>query len=297
MSVFIIAGLIIASIFMFISLIHRVATLQVNRILVFLGDKGREIIEDFYPPVVAIRPFHATESSPAPCMYTLLHRGNPRILQSLDVPKLIQVASHAQCVIEMAAAVGDAVFDSGPILRVLGGNGAASENSLRDAIELGDVRTFEQDPKYAIRLLVDIAIRALSHAVNDPTTAVQALDQIEDLLIRLGRRHLEIGQVRDPKGNLRLLVIVPTWDDFLRLALDEIRVYGANSAQVMRRMKALLSELISLLPEDRHPSIMKWKSRLQMTVDRSFPVQQDNMEASTEDRQGMGVSRSKVIGS
>jgi uncharacterized membrane protein len=108
---------------------------------------------------------------------------------------------------------------------------------------------------------------------------------------------LEIGQVRDPKGNLRLLVILPTWDDFLRLALDEIRVYGANSVQVMRRMKALLSELISLLPEDRHPSIMKWKSRLQMTVDRSFPVQQDNMEASTEDRQGMGVSRNKAIGS
>jgi uncharacterized membrane protein len=197
----------------------------------------------------------------------------------------------------MTAAVGDAVFESGPILRVLDGNGAASEDGLRDAIELGDVRTFEQDPKYAIRLLVDIAIRALSHAVNDPTTAVQALDQIEDLLIRLGRRHLEIGQVRDLKGNLRLLVLVPTWDDFLRLALDEIRFYGANSVQVMRRMKALLSELISLLPEDRHASIMKWQSRLQMTVDRSFPVQQDNMEASTEDRQGMGVSRSRAIGS
>ena len=58
-------------------------------------------------------------------------------------------------------------------------------------------RTFEQDPKYALRLLVDIAIRALSPAINDPTTAVQALDQIQDLLLRLGRRRLEIGAVRE----------------------------------------------------------------------------------------------------
>ena len=66
--------------------------------------------------------------------------------------------------------------------------------SCGKAIELGEERTFEQDPKYAIRLLVDIAIKALSPAINDPTTAVQALDQIEDLLLRLGQRHLEIGK-------------------------------------------------------------------------------------------------------
>jgi uncharacterized membrane protein len=164
-------------------------------------------------------------------------------------------------------------------------------------VELGQARTFEQDPKYAIRLLVDVAIRALSPAVNDPTTAVQALDQIEDLLIRLGRRRLGTGEFRDSQGNLRLFMIVPKWEDFLRLALDEIRLYGANSVQVMRRMKALLSELIALLPEDRHASVREWQSRLQVTINRSFRAQQDKVEASTEDRQGMGVSRAKAAGS
>lgn len=77
---------------------------------------------------------------------------------------------------------------------------------MLNGIELGAERTFEQDPKYAIRLLVDIAIKALSPAINDPTTAVQALDQIEDLLLRLGRRRLEIGSFRDQEGKFRVVV-------------------------------------------------------------------------------------------
>jgi uncharacterized membrane protein len=162
---------------------------------------------------------------------------------------------------------------------------------LRRAIKLGRERTFEQDPKYAIRLLVDIAIKASSPAINDPTTAVQALDQIEDLLVRLGRRRLEIGSFYDAAGKLRLLMSFPTWDDFLRLAFDEICSYGAGSIQVMRRMNALVKELISILPEERRPVLRDWQERLQLTVDRSFADLQDKLDASGEDRQGLGGTR------
>lgn len=136
----------------------------------------------------------------------------------------------------------------------------------------------------------------MSPAINDPTTAVQALDQIEDLLIRLGRRRLEIGAFYDGGGNLRLLVTFPTWEDFLRLAFDEIRFYGATSIQVMRRMKALVNELVSILPEERRPALRDWQQRLQSSVDRSFHDRQDKLEASTEDRQGLGSTRRKAEG-
>jgi uncharacterized membrane protein len=165
---------------------------------------------------------------------------------------------------------------------------------LRSAIELGGERTFAQDPKYAIRLLVDIAIKALSPAVNDPTTAVQALDQIEDLLIRLGRRRLEIGAFRDTSNSLRLLIIFPAWEDYLRVAFDEIRFYGGSSIQVMRRMKALVTELISVLPEERQPALRHWEERVQSTVDRSFSDRQDKLDASAGDRQGLGGPRRKT---
>src|SRR5262249_14373062 len=169
--------------------------------------------------------------------------------------------------------------------------GPLPEEALRGAIELGTERTFEQDPKYAIRLLVDIAIKALSPAINDPTTAVQALDQIEDLLIRLGRRRLEIGAYHDAGGKLRLLIVHPSWEDFLRVAFDEIRFYGASSVQVMRRMKALVDELIDVSPEERRADLRYWQERLQSTVARTFSDQQDKMAASAADRQGLGSSR------
>ena len=134
----------------------------------------------------------------------------------MDIPALVEIARRNECVIELMASVGDATLDTTPLLRVFGAGPPISEDSLRRTIALGAERTFTQDPKYSIRLLVDIAIKALSPAINDPTTAVQALDQIEDLVLRIGRSRLEIGSFYDSVGSLRLLMSFPTWEDFLR---------------------------------------------------------------------------------
>jgi uncharacterized membrane protein len=292
-SVLLVTALLIVSIVLFISLINRVGMLQVNRMLVFTGNQGRQVIESLYPPIASPVSSPGVTSCPAPCRQTLFHHGDPRVIQGVDVPRLIRMASRARCVIELAASVGDAVLDSIPMVRVRGGNGPLPEKDLRLAIELGSQRTFEQDPKYGIRLLVDIAIKALSPAVNDPTTAVQALDQIEDLLLRLGRRRLEIGAFADAAGELRVLIVFPSWEDFLRLAFDEIRFYGASSVQVMRRMQALISELIEVLPVERRSALDAWRVRLQSTIEHSFPAEEDRLSASAEDRQGLGTSRQK----
>jgi uncharacterized membrane protein len=283
--------LLILSIIMFISLIQRVSMLQVTRMLIFTGDKGRVIIESLYPSLDVPASPSSAEICNSPDVQTLMHHGRPQIVQAVDVPTLVHIASGADCIIELTASVGDSVLESTPILRVLGGGGPLPEAPLRKAVDLGSERTFEQDPKYAIRLLVDIAIKALSPAINDPTTAVQALDQIEDLLLRLGRRRLEIGAFCDSSGKLRVLIAFPSWDDFLRVAFDEIRFYGASSVQVMRRMKALMSEMVSVLPEERHDAIRQWQRRLQSTIERSFGDAQDKLDASAEDRQGLGISR------
>jgi uncharacterized membrane protein len=289
----VVTALLVFSIIMFIGLIQRVSMLQITRMLVFTGDQGREIIESLYPPLETPPSPISTAICHAPNVQTIVHHGHPQFVQAMDVPALVNIASRADSVIEFTAAVGDSVLDSTPILRVLGEGGILSEAHLRSAIDLGGERTFEQDPKYAIRLLVDIAIKALSPAINDPTTAVQALHQIEDLLLRLGRRRLEIGAFRDSDGKLRVLIAFPSWEDFLRLAFDEICFYGAKSVQVMRRMRALISELISALPEERHHALRYWQQRLQSTIERSFGGTEDKLDASAEDRQGLGTSRPK----
>ena len=286
----IVTALLILSIIMFICLLQRVALLQVGRMLIFTGNQGRKVIESLYPPLTAPVLRTVAENMQKDSRRVLLHHGEPKILQAVDIPRLTSLAANYECLINLVVCIGDAVLDTTPILHVHGVESPA-ERELMSAIELGAERTFEQDPKYALRLLVDIAIKALSPAINDPTTAVQALDQIEDLLIRLAHRRLEIGSFGDAKGNLRVIVAFPTWEDFLRLAFDEILFCGATSIQVMRRMKALVNELDSILPEERRPAIREWQERLQSSVERSFVDQQNKLDASAEDRQGLGNTR------
>lgn len=287
----VVTALLIVSVVMFIVLIQRVGTLQINRMLAFTADRGRKVIEDLYPPIDAPRYQRSAQEFGPSRVQTVVYHGQPSFIQNLDIPGLVQLAQNNNCLIELIPCVGDAALEDTPLVRVLGSGVPVSEERLKAAIRLGPERTFDQDPKYAIRLLVDIAIKALSPAINDPTTAVQTLDEIEDLLIRLGRRRLEIGEFCDTSGKPRLVVTFPSWDDFLRLALDEIRFYGATSIQVMRRMKALVNELISILPEERHAALRSWQKRLEATVERAYADQIDRLEASREDRQGIGSSR------
>jgi uncharacterized membrane protein len=292
-SAWIVVALLLASVGMFVGLIHRIGLLQINRMLIFTGDQGRDVINTLYEPLgpfpAATQPDSYTRSLP---VQTLLHHGHPLSLEAVKVEELVRLATTCDGRIDMAAAVGDTVLEGMPLLHVFGARHPVSETELRHSLELGAERTFEQDPKYAIRLLVDIAIKALSPAINDPTTAVQALDQIGDLLLRLGGRRLEIGPFQDGSGRARLVIPFPSWDDFLHLGFEEILSCGAKSVQVMRRMKALVADLLAILPEQRHAGLKYWQQRLQTSIGRSFEDAEEKLSASTEDRQGLGVTRS-----
>jgi uncharacterized membrane protein len=278
---------------MFVALVQRITALQINNMLAFTGDQGRGMIEKMYPPIEApIARAEPEEFQGVAVTQTLLHSGGPRAIQALDASALFQMVCASEGIMEVVSSVGDTVVEGTALLRVHGGRFKISERNLRKAVEMGTERTFEQDPKYAIRLLVDIAIKALSPAINDPTTAVQALDQIEDLMLRLGRRRLEIGAMRDGNGPLKLAIPTPNWEDFIILAFDEIRICGARSIQVMRRMKALISDLIAALPPERHAQLRYYRERLNArSIARSFEDVLEQQEAAIEDRQGLGGPR------
>jgi uncharacterized membrane protein len=260
--------------------------------LIFTGDQGRKVISAIYPSTKPADAASVADDLRAlPRAQTLIHHGRPSSVQAVDVAALVQRAQSSGGIIEMVVAVGDTVVELTPVLNVFGAWEPIDERKLREGIEFGEGRTFEQDPKYAIRLLVDIAIKALSPAVNDPTTAVQALDQIEDLLLRLGQRHLEIGRYHDNDGKLRLVIPFPTWDDLVRLAFDEICSYGATSVQVMRRMNALITDLTRAVPEERRATLEYWRARLKTKIAGSFADAEEKLDASKEDRQGFGVPR------
>ena len=138
-------------------------------------------------------------------------------------------------------------------------------------MRVADERTIEQDPAFAMRIVVDTAIRALSPAVNDPTTAVQGLDVLEVLVRELAGRDLEASLARDAAGDVRLVWRSPSWEDVLDLAFDEIRHYGAGSIQISRRLRAVLEDLLASTPEPRHAAIEAQLRRLDAAVLGAVP--------------------------
>jgi len=239
------------------------------------------------------RPKRAERTRLVPAAQTLIYSGKPRTIAEFDVRALVRQAREAGATIVMACAVGDTLVEGTLLLQVRGGQ--VPEKSLLHAIRLERGRTFEQDPKYPIRLLVDIAIRALSPAINDPTTAVQTIDQIEDLLRRLGSHALDTGYAADTDGVVRLVYPMPTWEDYLTLAFDEIRQYGSTSVQVLRRLRSALVDLAAYLSgTERADAVRHYLEQLDLDIDHSPLDAEDRLRARQEDRQGLGLSRRAV---
>jgi uncharacterized membrane protein len=290
--------LVIASVMALALLVQRLAALQVSGVVAFIGRRGRRVIGEMYPVLVTAESDKEIVGNPPnspalslPATQIVFHSGAPMAIAEYDVPALVGLAKQAEGVIVMPFAVGDTVVEGDAILTVRGGRRALPPTLLLRAVQLEHQRTFDQDPKYALRLLVDIAIKALSPAVNDPTTAVQALDEIEDLLRRIGTRYLDVGQVTDEGGVLRLIFPAPTWEDFLSLAFDETRFYGATSLQVMRRLHAALYDLNRVVPPSRQKAVHHYIEHLDFTAKHAISDSEDLTTALQQDRQGLGLSR------
>ncbi len=296
-----VVGLVILSMLLFARLIQRLNDMQISSVLKTIGDRGRTVIRAMFQrldeaSVAAGQGGQAAVDASylGPATQTVTYSGEPRTIAELDIRRLVAAARKADAVIVMSHAVGDTIFDGAPLLSVHGAGSRVPEQELMRAVQLKPERTFEQDPKYPLRLLVDIAIKALSPAINDPTTAVQAIDQIEDLLRRLGRRDLDAGYARDADGKLRLVYPMPTWEDYLTLAFDEIRQFGATSVQVMRRLRATLIELAaSLTSPERADAVRRYLAHLDLVIERSALDDQDRITARQEDRQGLGLTRKR----
>jgi uncharacterized membrane protein len=296
LSAVLVGTMLLVSMLLLALLVERLTKLQITDVLRLVGDRGRDVIRDMFQQFDARQPAEGKREAGnharlPPTTQVVTHSGHPQTIARLDIDTLVRQAHDAGAVIEMASAVGDTLVEGSVVLRVRGGKAAIAERMLMRAVRLGPERTFEQDPKYPIRLLVDIAIKALSPAINDPTTAVQAIDQIEDLLRRLGGRDLDAGLARDADGVLRLIVPMPTWEDYLALAFDEIRQFGTSSIQVMRRLRAALVGLADATPiPERAQAVRRYLEHLDLVVERSSLDPDDKAAALQEDRQGLGLT-------
>lgn len=264
--------------------------LRPSGVLKEMGNAGQSAIESVYPRLLIEAPrtprvfFEFVECEPD----LTITNPKPGVVLAFDTEGLASLARGADCLIELVPQVGDFIAGGDPLFRVFHGGSELSANRLCHCVAVGQERTHEQDPALAFRIIVDIAAKGLSPAINDPTTAVLAIDQIHHLLRRVGKRRLDEGVIRDEKGRIRLVYRTPDWEDFVQLAVTEIRQFGGPSIQIARRLRAMLENLIETLSEERTNLLRQELALLERTAERFFLEPEERSMAAAGDSQGMG---------
>jgi len=282
----------LGSVALFLYLIQEVSrNFRPVVILARVADDTRRVIERIYPrrfsPQGGGRPEPGLD--PALAERSITHGGASGYLLDFDRSGLIDIGARAGCVIELVPQSGDFVAHDAALFRLYGtGAETVREDSLRRCVALGHERNLENDPAFGLRILADIAIKALSPTINDPTTGVLAIDQLQHLLRTLGQRQLDAAANRDASGAVRLVYRTPGWEDFVLLAVTEIRLCGAASPQVTRRLQAMLDQLAPEVPAERARTLRQEMARLRRTIDAAFSDPEDRSLAGVGDLQGFG---------
>ena len=280
------------SIALFLYLIQKVSQgFRPVMILTRLAADTRAAIDAVYPNRFGASMADRSDADigPLPAARTIVHNGCSGVVLTFDALGLVEEAVRSGIAIELVPQVGDFLATGDEVFRLYGdGADAVVEAGLRRCILLGSERSLEHDPAFGFRIIVDIAEKALSPAINDPTTGVLAIDQIEHLLRLLGERELDTGVVRDSSGSVRLVYRTPNWEDFVSLSVTEIRLCGANSPQVTRRLMAMFEHLLQVVPAQRSEVLYQEIALLRRTVHGAFTDPEDRVLAGVGDRQGFG---------
>jgi len=264
-------------------------------ILGHVANDGLAVVENVYP-----EPSHGIDTATSqarklgPPARVVQHDKKSDIVLAVNVALLAAEAERTDGVIEFVPQVGDFVAIHEPLFKLFGGASVLADETLRSAVAFGSERTMEQDPTFAFRIVVDIALKALSPAINDPTTAVLAIDQLQRLLRLAGSRHLRTDKIRDRSGRLRLIFRTPNWEDFVHLAFSEIRACGSNNLQIVRRLRAMIENLVQTLPKHRHAALRQQQALLDRDIKDRFKYAEDVALAQVADTQGLGGHSGKV---
>ena len=277
-------ALTLATVFGFVAYLHGVVRLmRVQYLLEAIAAETRRAIKKNFPPASAYVDAGPPPPDPAPCR--LCHTGTAGVLTATDLHGLVELCRHKKCWLELTVGVGEYLAHGTPVALVHGGN--LHDRDVTRFFLIGGERSFVQDPAFGFRELVDVAIRALSPAVNDPTTGVQAIDRLSDLLAITGSRVDPTGLRVDSTGTVRVKRKLRDFEGLLVLSLTEVIRYGADAPQVVRRLRGLLDELESTVPAERQAAITRQRSLLEAAVSTALPAPFAPV-ASTADREGLG---------
>ena len=245
-----VVGTLVVLVLLRVVLANALAATQISPVLTTICEHGQQSIVATYPTSDNLDPKPPIDPAAEP--RSIQWSRNPLVLQRLHVERLIHLAESADAVIVMEQAVGSTLRAGATLAHVHGpaaqsnGENAAGKidtGAFFAALDTGPERTFDGDPLLAFRLIADIALRAMSPAINDPATAVQAVDQIEFVLVSATSIDESARRWRDSGGRLRLVVPRPSWTDMLVVGLDDVIAASLGSPLMLARLDAALTHV------------------------------------------------------
>jgi uncharacterized membrane protein len=276
--------LVVASVLVFVVFVHStVRSMRVTYVIEAVFAETMPSVRRTHVEAAAYRDVPAPSLQADPTVFPFEHKD--AVIDGLDAYALVEMARRSGCVLRVCVPVGTFVTRGSGLVEVHGGH-VPDPPALLAALDCSASRTLYQDPSYGVRQLVDIAIRALSPAVNDPTTAVQVLDRLHAVLRVVASRPDPSGVYVDSAEEVRLIVPTPGWNGLIDLAFTEIALYGSGSPQIPRKLTAVYDDLESLVAEDRREVITCQREWLAAEVSRQhrLPVEL----VLTPDPRGLG---------
>jgi len=281
-SIFVAYVLVVTSVVVLVLYIHHIGrSLRVSALIELVGSDTRTLMDREYP----------VRRSGEPCAdEPVISAPKSGVVTFVEHERLVARAADADCTLQLIPPVGAFVPAGAPLFRVDGDLDRVDSEAVVKSVRLGMERTLDQDVAYGLRMLVDMAERSLSDSpFLDPTTAVQAIDRLHDCLRQIAQRELPDGQYRDDAGRVRLVVPVMDWDAYLHLAFDEIRIAGAGSPQISRRLSAALQDLETVVSGERLVAVRRHRELLSEATNAAITDADELDFALRADRQGIGV--------
>lgn len=234
--------LVVGAVGMFLVYIHHITTsIGVARMLQRTAQQSRDLLADGQASAWPTTPRELEE----PVASRVLAADRSGYVDAVDTPALVRLASRHGVRVELLHPLGSFVAHGSPLLVVheLPGADTPSPEAVLALVSQVGERTMDQDVGYGIRRLVDIAERALSPGINDPTTAVQVLDQLHDLLRRMVTAPQTWPVRPDEEGTVRVVLRQPTMADVVELALADIAHWGEDHRRVRERIATIMDDL------------------------------------------------------
>jgi uncharacterized membrane protein len=272
-------GLILSAIVVLVLYVHHTAqSIRVGGLIGWVADATRDEIDRIFP--------EGPEPEGDPSVVVAPDYG---IVTKLPHRVLVDIAERSDCVLEMVPAMGDFVPIGGALFRVQGTLPDPLRRAAALSVILDRERNHEFEPAFGLRKLVDVGARSIySSPFQDPTTTVQSINAIHDILRRLAQREFPSGRHRDAHGHVRFVERVMSWEGYVRLAFDELRLAGAGSPQVARRLRAALDDLRTVVSPERRPPLDRQLDLLDAAVRRAYDDAADVANALVADMQGIG---------